>query len=178
MPTPKRTMRGFTLIEQVTVVAVFVTLVGVGTPALARLFKRSAVQVAEAELVGALHYARATAVQANTRSVLCPSVDGRHCSKGIDWRHGWIVGYDRDHDGQPDGAILTAGGPLPDAVVIRGSGARRVIRFGAEGGAPGSNMSLLICQRGRTMGARRVVLSNTGRVRLGDASAKQAKTCL
>jgi type IV fimbrial biogenesis protein FimT len=170
--------RGSTLVEQVVAVAIMGILVGIGTPALAHLFMRSAVQVAEAQLVGALHAARQAAVRANTRSVLCPSVDGRRCSKDIDWRRGWIVGYDRDHDGAPDGAVLATGAPLPDAVVIRGSGARRTIRFHADGSAPGSNVTLLICQRGRSDGARRVVLSNTGRVRLADASAKQAAECL
>lgn len=178
MRTSRHGQHGISLVEQVTTLAVLAVLACMATPALGRLMTRSAVRATQDDLVAALHFAREAAVRADTWSVLCPSADGQHCDEDAGWQHGWLIGYDRDRDGSPEGAPVAVGGRASSHVVVLGSGARRQLRFRADGSAPGSNVTLLICQRGSAEGARRVLLANSGRVRSASANAAQAADCM
>lgn len=171
------TQHGFTLIEQLLTLAVMAILAGLAVPAMGNLLQSSSVAASSNTLVAALRKARQSAVYGNANSLLCPSVDGRHCSAEPDWQRGWLIGRDRDHDGQPDAAPSVVGHAVPSTVTVIGSRARVHIRFRGDGSSAGSNMTLLVCRRGKTRGARRVVLANSGRVRSAKATAKQAAAC-
>lgn len=171
------TQRGFTLTELLLTLAVVVVLTGLAIPAMGNLLQRTGVSASSNTLVAALRQARQAAVYSNANSLLCPSIDGRHCSAGADWQHGWLIGQDRDRDGQPDALPSAVGQAMPSTIRVIGSSARVHIRFRADGSSPGSNMTLLVCRRGKTRGARRVVLANSGRVRTAKASPKQAGAC-
>lgn len=177
MPAGCHHPRGFTLIEQMLALALAAVLVAMAVPALGRLRMRTGVQVVSDELVQALRTARQVAVFRDTVVMLCPSPDGHHCGHAGDWPRGWLVARDHDRDGQPDGPPLASGTSTTHGVAIIGSRARIHVRFRPDGGAPGSNMSLLVCRRGHVAGARRVILSATGRVRASNATPAQAGRC-
>jgi len=170
---------GFTLTELLVVLAVAAILAMIGAPAMGSLLARSREASAEASIAGSLRHARTLAVAHNTRVVVCPSHDGRHCSKGDDWQHGWLVADDGNHDGQPDiGAqALAVIGAMPAGTRIITSEGRGQLSFHANGSATGSNVRFTICQAREHTG-KSVILANSGRVRIADAEPERLRQCL
>lgn len=169
---------GFTLIEQVATLLVAGLLLAMAVPSMARLVTRSATRQAEEALFTAAQLARTRAVMQDTAVLLCPSADGHVCNAAPVWQQGWIVARDADHDGQPDGRILARGEALSEKVLLVGSRGRKHVRFLADGSAAGTNITLLVCPRGALEGrARRVVISNAGRIREAPANPVQQARC-
>lgn len=168
--------RGFTLIEQVMVVAILAVLVGIASPSLAGLVRRGRVQSAQMDFLGALGYARGQAVLRRTRVLFCPTIDHARCSEDNHWNNGWLVGVDRDHDNQPDEAPLRVG-EAHARLLIRSSESRRHVTFLPDGSASGSNLTLLFCNRDQAGDTLGVVVSNSGRARGSRPTGEQAAGC-
>jgi type IV fimbrial biogenesis protein FimT len=170
---------GFTLTELLIALAIAAILATLGAPAMGNLLARTREAGAEASMAGSLRHARTIAVMHNTRVVVCPSRDGRHCRKGDDWQHGWLIGGDGDHDGQPDAGAqaLTVVGAMPAGIGIVTSAGRGQIIFHPNGNAAGSNVRFTICQT-RAASGKSVILANSGRVRIADAEPERLRQCL
>ena len=168
--------RGVTLVEQVMVITVLAVLVGVASPSLAGLARRSRLQAAQMDFLEALAFARGEAVLERTRVVFCPSRDQRYCSDESRWESGWLVGVDRNHDNQPDAAPLRVGEAHGQLQIVS-SDSRRRVSFLADGSAGGSNLTLLFGAAGHGGDSLGVVVSNSGRARGTRPSKKQALDC-
>ncbi|MFC5526589.1 GspH/FimT family pseudopilin [Rhodanobacter ginsengisoli] len=166
------------LIEQIMVLAIVAILTGIAAPPLHRVLSHNRLQVAQTDFIAALQHARATAATSGRRTLFCPSVDGRHCSKGSRWDGGWLLGQDANGDHQPDHLPSYSGSAYNSGVRIISSAGRHDVRFGPEGGARGSNLTLLFCLPGANEPVLSVVVSNSGRIRGAVATATQTKTCL
>ncbi len=169
--------RGFSLIEQLMVLAIIGVLLSVAVPALHPLVARNELQTAQSDLIAALQHARASAVTSGRRVVLCPSDDLLRCANDTRWEQGWLSGVDNDHDNQPDGAPLFTGANRSARLRIRSTAGRQLVRFQPDGSAGGSNLTLLFCHAGNQAPTLSVVVSNSGRVRGAPASAAQAAAC-
>lgn len=174
-----RKASGFTLVELMMTLAVAAVLAMIGAPALGNLVARSREASAEARIAGTLRHARTAAVMDNSRVIVCPSDDGRHCRPGFDWQHGWIVARDADHDGQPDPGrqILAALPPLPPGSRIITSAGRTHLVFHPDGDSAGSNARFTICHA-RERDGKSVVVSNSGRVRIAEPDPARLQQCL
>jgi type IV fimbrial biogenesis protein FimT len=170
-------LAGFTLVEQIAVLAVAAVLACVATPSLACLLARGRLQAAQADLIAALAHARETAVRSGMRTVMCPSRDGAHCSGDVRWEQGWLLGYDRDRDDEPDPGPILVGRALSGGVSVRSSAGRPRTGFRADGSAPGGNLTLLICRHGDPAHVLAVVVANSGRIRGSPADKRQAAAC-
>ena len=177
IPTASARQAGVTLIEQIMVLAVIITLVSVAVPSLYKMLGRNRLQVAQTDFMAALRHARANAAYTGSRTVFCPSRDGLSCSKVQRWDSGWLLGRDNDHDDQPDHGPLYTGQSYRGRIHIVSSIGRHIVRFRADGSARGSNLTLVFCQPHSDERALSVVVSNSGRVRGAAASAKQATAC-
>lgn len=170
---------GFTLVELMMTLAVAAILAMIGAPALGNLLARSREANAEVRIAGTLRHARTAAVMDNTRIIVCPSNDGRHCHSGYDWQHGWIVAPDQNADGQPDtGRQIIAALPAMAAGsrIITSAGRSHII-FHPNGNAAGSNARFTICHA-RERDGKSVVVSNSGRIRISQPDPARLQQCL
>ncbi|MEO5830320.1 MAG: GspH/FimT family pseudopilin [Rhodanobacter sp.] len=174
---PAYRQRGFTLIEQIMVLAIIAILAGAATPALRRMMSHNELQVAQTDFIGALQRAREAAVMSGKRSLFCPTRDGDNCSDEARWESGWLVGHDSDSDGQPDHGPLNVGPGHRGKLIIQSSNGRHSVHFRADGTAGGSNLTLLFCQPSHPDDSLLVVVSNAGRIRGAHASSDQAAHC-
>lgn len=179
MHTRRVSPGGFTLTELLVTLAVIAILAMIGAPAMGSLLARSREANAEASIAGSLRRARTTAVAHNTRVVVCPSRDGRHCNKDDDWQHGWLVADDGNRDGQPDAGAQTLAviGAMPAGTRIITSAGRGQLVFHANGNAAGSNVRFTICQL-HERGGKSVILANSGRVRIAKPDPGRLQRCL
>lgn len=169
---------GFTLVEQLAVLAVMAVLVTVAIPPMAGLFGRSATRSIQHALFSAARLARTQAIMHGVNVLLCPSHEGQHCGKSGDWAHGWIVATDANRDGQPDGVILHKTVLDGRHVNLVGSSNRTAVRFQPNGSAAGTNITLIVCPRhARHASVRSVIISNGGRIREAPASEAQQRKC-
>lgn len=174
---PRYRQQGVTLIEQVTVIAIVAVLTGIALPAMGHLLQRDQLRVAQGQFIAALRHAREAAVDGGGPVVFCPSRDHRHCDDDGRWDDGWLLGRDRDHDHQPEGAPLRVGQTYSDPLVIHSTDGRHFVRFRPDGSASGTNLTLSFCRHRHPGHALLVVVSQPGRVRGAEASASQAQTC-
>lgn len=170
-------LSGFSLIEQIMVLAIAAVLVSVAAPSLGPLLGRNRVQMAQMDLIANLQHARQVSVMRGQRVVFCPSRDGRRCSGETRWESGWLLGDDGDGDHQPDGNPLRVGNGYGSDLTISSNQGRPYVRFSPDGMASGSNATLLICARGQSKQALSVVVSNSGRIRGAPATEAQASAC-
>jgi type IV fimbrial biogenesis protein FimT len=174
-----RKARGFTLIELMMTLGVAAILAMMGAPALGNLLARTREAGAEARVADTLRQARTAAVMDNTRIIVCPSDDGRHCRSGYDWQHGWIVAPDADGDEQPDDGhpVIAALPAMAAGSRIITSAGRAHIIFHPNGSAAGSNARFTICHA-REGDGKSVVVSNSGRVRVAKPDPDRLQQCL
>lgn len=179
MRSQRPRQNGFTLIELLLTLAIAGILAMIGAPAMAGLLARVSERNAESVIADVLRQARTTAVMHNTRTLVCPSRDGRHCRSGDDWQHGWIVVADADHDGQADPGtqVLAVANAMPPGTRVITSSGRGHVTFQPSGSAGGSNVRFTICH-GRQRNGKSVVVSNSGRVRFGAPVPARLQACL
>lgn len=173
--------RGFTLIEMLICIAIIAILCGIAAPAFGKLIGKTHAQTARSQLAAAFNEARLAAISRETHVVLCPSEDQRKCSNTTQWQHGWIVFLDANHNREADAGetALSVGQTLGGGVAVVASSGRPRIDYQPDGSARGTNATLTICDRasGATQ-ARTLVVSQSGRVRYGSATAENAAACM
>ena len=157
---------GFTVFELMVTLAAAAILLGLAVPSYESFINRQHMKAAVAGLHNDLLAARSQAVYRGMIVVACPGGPATGCSGLSDWSGGWIVFEDQNGDRQLDaGEPLLRHGQPPRAVLIRAPSSRPELRFFPDGSTPGSNGSIGLCGRAGPAGARRLVISNIGRIR-------------
>jgi len=158
--------RGFSLAELMTTLGVASICAAIALPGFHALQQRMRLDATFHALTGSIAMARATAVTRRTPVTVCPSADGRHCIRTVEWEHGWIVYLDpkkEDSPGTPEQVIRVL--MPPKQMLIRASAGRYRIRYQVNGLASGTNLSLRICRAPDGPLAGSIIVSNTGRTR-------------
>lgn len=159
--------RGQSLVELLFTTLLVSVLVSAAVPSFDRLRARLDVRIAAERLQYTLMRARERAVVRGLPVVVCPSPDGSRCADDPAWEEGWIVFHDRNGDRERDDAepVEEREEALERQVAVRASRGRVRLRFDPAGHAPGTNVTLEVCDpRGRAPG-RALILANSGRVR-------------
>ena len=166
---------GLTLLELITTLAIAGIVAALAVPAFTDLLYHSRRTAAINAFVAQINRARSEAITRGRRVVFCLSTDGQRCARGSTtlWRRG-ITFPDLDGDRRRDGdepllRHFESGGEIE---IHASSTYRRKIVFRPDGSSPGSNTTILFCDRGRQRPPRAVILSNGGRPRVSDGDAQ------
>ncbi len=171
-PGPRRGLRGVTLVESLTAIALMAILGAIAAPAFRSQLASARLSAAVNELSGTLALARTQAVRLGQRVTVCRSQDLSTCDTTASrhWGSGWITFVDADGDGSRSSTetLTFQVSALAGDLAIRGNGtlAQRVT-FVASGGAR-ANGTLRVCSTSPGLPddarARHLVLQQTGRV--------------
>lgn len=175
-----KTQHGFTLIELMIAVAVVGVLCGIALPAFSGGLEAARASGARADLLVSLVTASGRAAITGVHGVLCPSSDGASCLDSPDWSGGWLVFLDNNGSRELEGGerILRTQAPLTGNVHLRSTIGRTRIVFQGNGGNAGSNVTFTLCDGRGPARARALIMSNTGTLRDGRATAANlAATC-
>jgi type IV fimbrial biogenesis protein FimT len=169
---------GVTALELMITLAIAAVLLATGLPSYERFTQRQRMKAAVEALHNDLLAGRIDAVYRNTIVLACPGDPALGCSGTNDWTEGWIVFRDpnRDRSRQPDEALLRHGQGV-EQVHIFSADSRIEIHFFPDGSAPGSNGSISLCGLGGPEMARKLVISNVGRIRRDTAPDVAADLC-
>jgi type IV fimbrial biogenesis protein FimT len=137
-----------------------------GAPTFQQFTWKQQMRAAMGNLHNDLLVARSEAVFRNVSTVACPGEPRTGCAESTDWSRGWIVFADlnSDQQRQAEETVLRHGQAF-EALAITGSRGRDHVRFLPDGSAPGSNGTIGICGLGGPAQARKLVISNIGRIR-------------
>lgn len=113
-PRPAVRVRGFNLVELLTVLAVGAVVLAMALPDMRALIREHRLRAIVNDLTGAIDQTRAQALARGARVLLAPAAGG------ADWRKGWAVFVDLDGDLAPGAAdeIIARRGPPPSDVAI------------------------------------------------------------
>ena len=97
-------MRGYTLIELISVIAVIGILLGFAVPTMSGIQARSEAATRVNWMIGAVNYTRQAAISFRTMATLCPmEKDGDDIGCGKQWHGDLMVFADRDQNGKFNG---------------------------------------------------------------------------
>ncbi len=173
----KGRQKGVTWIEQLVAIALLAILAAVAQPSFRDLYRRHRIATASDAMAAMLAQARGLALTSQATAIACPSLDGNRCD-AVHWHRGWLIGSDRDRDGQPEPplAAFEAAQARPLNTVTWLGGHPKAI-FGPDGTAKGTNLTVLTCAAGTPAGARAVVVNVQGRILQRKASSDEAAHC-
>ena len=168
-PVFRRRIRGLSLMDLITGVAIASLLLGIGIPGFQRYLASSRLVTSTNLMARSLALARSEAVRRRQVVVICKSRDRQTCSREGSWRQGWILFADAQPDrlrGENE-PLLAARGPLPAGIQLdyRAFRSSNFITFYPTGISL-ANGTFTLCHQGDAASARALILSKTGRVRL------------
>jgi type IV fimbrial biogenesis protein FimT len=114
-PAMRSLRRGHTLVELAVVLGLATILFALAAPAMQTLLARLRLRAAVADLQGAIDLTRSQALGRGSPVTLAPADPG-----GSDWRLGWIVFADANHNRRPDPGetIFFHHRPLADGITV------------------------------------------------------------
>jgi type IV fimbrial biogenesis protein FimT len=174
----RRNNAGFSLLELMVTVSIMAILISLGVPAFQDFAMKQRLNAAVNALHNDLLLARAQAIHRDMQVIACAWTAGSGCTGKTDWTDGWIVFGDSNEDNNfQDGEPVLRHGQKVENVMIHSTTGRTHFRFYSNGTAPGSNGSISLCGLGGPKKARKLVISNLGRVRRDIANSLDEAYC-
>lgn len=169
---------GVTALELMVTMAIVAVMLAMGVPALKSYTWNLRLRTAVDALQMDMNLARGRAISHNLQTIICPTSGAADCSGSTQWQDGWIIFTDLDSDRQrQDGEALLKYANATEFLTISSSRSRTYLRFFPNGTAPGSNASIWFCDKRGAQYARRVIVSNSGRIRTETGTAPSSANC-
>jgi len=170
---------GFTALELLTAMAIVSILMATAVPALKNYSWNLRMKTAMEMLQTDLNLARRRAISLNAQTVVCPAPGSADCADSPAWQHGWIVFVDLNSDRKRQTSEpLLKQAMATEFLTITSSSTRKNVRFYPNGAAPGSNLSIVFCDKRGAGYAAKLAVSNTGRIRLVTGGIEPQANCL
>jgi len=174
----RRRFQGFTALELLVTMGVVAILLAASVPAFKDYSWNLRMKAAMDTLQTDLNLARGRAISHNIQTVICPALGSDVCSGYPDWENGWIVFTDMNGDRQKQlGEPLIKQAGAVEFINISSSRRRSYLRFYPNGTSPGSNISILFCDRRGANHAGNIVVSNSGRIRMQTSGINATANC-
>lgn len=159
---------GFTLVELMTTLAIAAILIPLSIPGWQRFQENSRASALSNQVLASIFNVRSNAIISSHNAVLCPSPDGKQCSRDLDWSVGLLSFQDRNRNGQHDDGEAVIAMIQPDemrGIRLLTSKGRPRIGYRADGRSTGTNLSLRLCSRDDRL-LRKIIISVGGRPRV------------
>ena len=172
----QRPRRGFTLLELIVALGIAGMLLTMGVPAWGKWIAERELRDRAEALQDTLDRARSEAIKRAARVDVCPLAGAACAGAAAPWENGWMMFVDANRSGDRDagepliareraaaeGITIRGNRPVADYVSYASTGQLRRIDGALQMG------TFTVCRPGRN--ARKVVLANSGRVRIVDTS--------
>jgi len=174
----KSRQQGVTALELMVTMAIVAILLATAVPSFKNyswnLRMRSAIDMLQTDM----NLARGRAISHNIQTIICPATAAGVCSGLSRWQDGWIVFTDINGDRQKqDGEPFLKHAGAVELLTITSPASRKNLRFYPNGSAPGSNMSILFCDKRGAEHAGRIIVSNSGRIRVDTKAVRASEDC-
>jgi type IV fimbrial biogenesis protein FimT len=171
--------RGFSALELLITMALITILLALGVPGLRTYLQNQRIRATAASLHAELSLARNEAINLDQHVIACPGNAETGCAEHSNWHRGWLIFVDENDDrawqtGEP---LLRRTNEQPNVLATSAS-SRRQIRFFPGGSAPGSNAGIVICDHRGYQKGRKIVISNSGRIRQDNPVASDQAACM
>jgi len=174
----KRNQTGFTALELIVTMAIITVLLTMGVPAVQNYSWNVRMKTTMDQLQNDLNLARGQAVSHNSQTVICPATGRSGCSGQSVWQTGWIVFTDLNGDRQrQDSEPLHHHAEAVSLLSISSTRSRSYLRFYPNGSAPGSNVTILFCDKRGAANAGTITVSNSGRIRMQTNGIEPSENC-
>lgn len=167
-------VKGVTLVEMVTVMAVLAVLLALGTAAFNQLLESARLRTLSNDLLNDLRLTRSEAILRGDRVAMCAAATQLVCSQVAGWHQGWLLFEDANNNGwrdageailryrsaAPSGWTLSGNDPVALYVSYDALGATRLTGGAFQAG------TVTVCRSGTSnTTARQVVINSMGRPR-------------
>ena len=174
----RRKQLGVTALELMVTMAIVAILITTAVPAFKNYSWNLRLKTAMDSLQTDLNLARAYAISHNTQTVICPATNTDNCSGSTDWQDGWIVFTDLNGDrDKQHGEPIRKHAVAIELLQISSTRTRSYLRFLPNGSAPGSNVSIQFCDKRGADFAAKLVVSNSGRIRMQSGGIEANENC-
>lgn len=179
-PNGRFAIAGVSLVEVLVVTAIFAVLLAVGAPALNGMTQALRIKQTTNLLFTDMMLAKGEAIKRNSRVAICKSSDGFACNSDGGWEYGWIVFLDINNSGarELNEEVVHSVAIEKPSVAISGNGnVNRYISFSGVGstklisGAFQAGTFMVCPLGGSDLEPRKVIINNTGKIRVAKASA-------
>lgn len=170
-----RRIAGFTLMEEMIVLALIAICLAIGLPAFGGTLNRMRTQTTLHLISADLAMARDAAIMRHEAVVVCPKAAAGGCGTLADWTNGWLAFRDEDGNRQPDAAadVIRSEDPPAGQRALRIVSSRSFVRYQRDGRSTNGSLTVDVCHDGKITG--QAVVNNLGRVRTTDA--RTARPC-
>jgi len=162
-----KNQNGITLIELILALAIVLILIGTGIPTLNEQVEKNRIISEVNKLYSTLQYGRISAIETQEKVTICPTNDGKECSK--DWSAGYIVFVDKNNDRNINGdeSLLKHYSIENELITLRlaAFGIRSSMQWLETGITNHQNGYFEFCYRERPKLARALIISKAGRIR-------------
>ena len=174
----RATAKGITALDLLITMALVALLAVTGIPGLREYSLNQQMKSAIASLHADLNLARNDAISLDATTIACPGSTVTGCTGQSRWQPGWLVFVDLNGDRawQQTEPVLRTANELEN-MTVRSPASRHQVRFFPGGSAPGSNSSIIFCDQRGFRGGRKLVISNSGRIRRSMLNESDQASC-